>query len=215
MRSRAALHLEILALRHQLQVLKRSRPRRLHLAKADRWLSVWLSVAWSGWRGTLMIVKPETVIAWHRQGLRLFWRWKSRRHSGRPPVATDVRCLIRRMSKENPLWGATRIHGELLTLGVDVSQATVAKYMARPDDTAVTVVAHLPRESSSTNRRRRLLRGADRDVPAPVRARDPGARAPSDRARRRHRPSHGGVDGATTSRSISVERGAALSGSRS
>jgi len=131
-RSRAALHLEILALRHQLQVLQRSRPRRLHLAKADRWLWVWLSVAWSGWRATLMIVKPETVIAWHRQGLRLFWRWKSRRHSGRPPVATDVRCLIRRMSKENPLWGAPRIHGEFLTLGVDVSQATVAKYMARP-----------------------------------------------------------------------------------
>src|SRR5204862_1822003 len=85
-RSRAALHLEILALRHQLQVLQRSRPRRLHLAKADRWLWAWLSRVWSGSRTAVIIVKPETVVAWHRQGLRLFWRWKSRRHSGRPPV---------------------------------------------------------------------------------------------------------------------------------
>jgi transposase InsO family protein len=131
-RSRAALHLEILALRHQLQVLQRSRPRRLRLAKADRWLWAWLSAAWSGWRTALVIVKPETVIAWHRQGVRLFWTWKSRRRNGRPPVAADMRSLIQTMSKENPLWGAPRIHGELLKLGLDVSQATVAKYMARP-----------------------------------------------------------------------------------
>src|SRR5215475_8748601 len=88
-RSRAALHLEILALRHQLQVLQRSRPRRIHLARADRWLWAWLSAAWSEWRGALVIVKPETVLAWHRQGVRLFWTWKSRRRNGRPPVAAD------------------------------------------------------------------------------------------------------------------------------
>ena len=74
-RSRAALHLEVLALRHQLQVLQRSRQRRLQLATADRWLWAWLSVAWSEWRTALVIVKPETVIAWHRQGVRLFWTW--------------------------------------------------------------------------------------------------------------------------------------------
>ena len=130
--SRAALHLEILALRHQLQVLQRSRPRRLRLAKVDRWLWAWLSVAWSEWRTALVIVKPETVIAWHRQGVRLFWTWQSRRRSGRPPVSADVRRLSRTMSKDNPLWGAPRIHGELVKLGVDLSQATVAKYMARP-----------------------------------------------------------------------------------
>jgi hypothetical protein len=101
--SRAALHLEILALRHQLRVLQRSRPRRLPLAKADRWLWVWLSVVWSGWRTALVIVKPETVIAWHRQGLRLFWSWKSLGPNGRPPIAPDVRSLIRRMANENPL----------------------------------------------------------------------------------------------------------------
>jgi putative transposase len=131
LRSRVALHLEVLALRHQLQVLQRSRPRRLRIAKADRWLWAWLSNAWTGWRTALVIVRPETVLAWHRQGFRLFWTWKSRRRTGRAPVAADVRALIRTMARENPLWGAPRIHGELLKLGVEVSQATVAKYMAR------------------------------------------------------------------------------------
>src|SRR5215471_11200303 len=130
-RSRAALHFEVLALRHQLQVLERSRPRRLRLAKADRWFWAWLSRAWGEWRTAVVIVKPETVIAWHRQGFRLFWTWKSRRRLGRPPVASDARALIRMMSRDNPLWGAPRIHGELLKLGIDVSQATVAKYMNR------------------------------------------------------------------------------------
>jgi hypothetical protein len=130
-RSRAARHLEVLALRHQLQVLQRSRPRRLRLERADRWLWVWLSRSWSAWRTALVIVQPDTVIAWHRQGFRLFWTWKSRRRIGRPTVPSNVRALIRSMSETNPLWGAPRIHGELLKLGLDVSQATVAKYMVR------------------------------------------------------------------------------------
>ena len=113
-RSRMALHFEVLALRHQLQVPQRSQPRRLHVARADRWLWAWLSGVWSGWRTALVIVKPETVVAWHRQGFRVFWTWKSRRRTGRPPVAADVRALIRAMAQENPLWGAPRIHGELL-----------------------------------------------------------------------------------------------------
>src|SRR6185295_6135450 len=115
-RSRAALHLEVLALRHQLQVLQRSRPRRLRLTNMDRSLWTWLSCLWSGWRTALVIVKPDTVIAWHRQGFRLFWTWKSRRRGGRPTVPADVRTLIRTMSRENSLWGAPRIHGELLKL---------------------------------------------------------------------------------------------------
>src|SRR5262249_45645806 len=103
MRSRAALHVEILALRHQLQVLQRSQSRRLRLAKTDRWLWAWLSRSWNGWRTALVIVKPETVIGWHRQGFRLFWTWKSRRRAGRPPVPADVRTLIPTMSRDNPL----------------------------------------------------------------------------------------------------------------
>jgi putative transposase len=128
-RSRAALHLEVLALRHQLQVLQRSRPRRVRIAKADRLLWTWLSRSWAAWRTALVIVKPETVIAWHRRGLRLWWTWKSRRRAGRPSVPADVIQLIRTISQANMLWGAPRIRGEMLKLGVDVSQATVAKYM--------------------------------------------------------------------------------------
>jgi len=118
-------------LRHQLQVLNRSRPRRLRLVTADRWLWAWLSRSWPAWRTALVIVKPETVVGWHRQGFRVFWTWKSRRRVGRPTVAADVCALIRTMSEANPLWGAPRIHGELLKLDFDVSQATVAKYMLR------------------------------------------------------------------------------------
>src|SRR5215510_15846031 len=131
-RSRAELQVELLALRHQLHVLNRSRPRRLRLVTADRWLWTWLSRAWPAWRTALVIVKSETVIAWHRQGFRLFWTWKSRRRLGRPTVSADVRALIRTMSEANPLWGAPRIHGELLKLGIEVCQATVAKYIAHP-----------------------------------------------------------------------------------
>lgn len=129
-RSRAVLQLEVLELRHQLHVLARSRPRRLHLSRGDRLLWVWLSCVWTDWRSALVIVKPETVVGWHRRGFRLLWAWKSRRR-GRPPVPLDARRLIRTMSEANPLWGAPRIHGELLKLGIDMCQATVAKYMVR------------------------------------------------------------------------------------
>jgi putative transposase len=130
-RSRAVLQLEVLALRHQLQVLQRSRPRRLRLAQTDRLLWVWLSRVWDDWRAAVVIVKPETVIAWHRRAFLSFWSWKSRRQIGRSPVPSDVRALIRRMSDANPRWGAPRIHGELLKLGIEVSQSTVPKYLGR------------------------------------------------------------------------------------
>jgi len=130
-RSRAALQLEVLALRHQLQVLHRSRHRRVRLAKTDRWLWVLLSRLWTEWRLALVIVKPETVIAWHRRGFRLWWTSKSRCRMGRPTVPTEIRTLIRTMAEANPRWGAPRIHGELLKLGIDVCQATTAKYLGR------------------------------------------------------------------------------------
>ena len=98
-RSRAALELEVLALRHQLHVLGRSRRRRLRLTRADRLLWVWFSRVWSEWRAALVIVKPDTVIAWHRHGFRLAWTWKSRRRNGRLPIPTDVRALIQTMSQ--------------------------------------------------------------------------------------------------------------------
>jgi hypothetical protein len=92
---------------------------------------VWLAHFWSGWRSALIIVKPETVIAWHQKGFRRYWRWKSRHRVGRPAVSREVIDLIRKMSLVNPRWGAPRIHGELLKLGFELSQATVAKYRVR------------------------------------------------------------------------------------
>src|SRR5437867_1110423 len=131
LRTRRSLMLENLALRHQLAVLQRSSPRpRLRIS--DRLLWVLLCRLWSGWANALSLVKPETVIRWHRTGFKLFWTWKSRRNGpGRPAVAPEVRALIRRMSKVNALWGAPRVHGELQKLGVVISQAAVSKYMDR------------------------------------------------------------------------------------
>jgi putative transposase len=132
MKTRAALHIEIVALRHQVNVLKRSVPNRPRLRPWDRLFWAWVSHIWDDWRSALVLVKPDTVIAWHRKGFRLFWTWKSRHgRAGRPSVSKQVRELIRTMSKANLHWGAPRIHGELLKLGIEVSQATVAKYMVR------------------------------------------------------------------------------------
>src|SRR5579872_3592830 len=131
LKSRATLQLENLALRHQLCVLCRS-VKRPKLTSADRFPWAWLCEAWSDWRSSLVIVKPETVIAWHRKGFRLLWTWKVRRGQlGRPPVPKDVRELIRKMCCDNPLWGAPRIHGELLKLGIDIGETSVGKYIVR------------------------------------------------------------------------------------
>ena len=131
-RSRAVLHLEILALRHQLAVANRSRRPRLRFTTIDRVLWAWLSQRWHGWKAALHVVQPATVLAWHRRGFRLFWTWKSRHRTRRPGVPADIRALIREMSTVNPLWGAPRIHGELQKLGISASQSTVAKYMRAP-----------------------------------------------------------------------------------
>jgi putative transposase len=128
-RSRLALQAEILALRHQIIVLKRS-THRPKLRSWDRFLWIGLLRYWPQWRSALVIVKPETVIAWHRKGFRMFWTWKCR-HGKSPGIPKEIRELIRTMSKNNSLWGAPRIHGELLKLGINISQATAAKYMVR------------------------------------------------------------------------------------
>ena len=131
-RSRAVLELENLALRHQIGVLQRSARRRPKLKPTDRLLWVWLSRIWSDWRSALAIVKPETVVAWHRAGFRRFWTWKVRRgQPGRPVIPRELRDLIRQMWRENPGWGAPRIHGELLKLGIDIAESSVSKYMVR------------------------------------------------------------------------------------
>ncbi|HMH59899.1 MAG TPA: helix-turn-helix domain-containing protein [Bradyrhizobium sp.] len=130
-RSRAALHAEILVLRHQLNVLRRKSPKRPIFSNVDRLIFAGLCGLTPRVLDALKILKPATVIRWHRAGFRAYWRWKSRPRGGRPRASAEVRKLIREMSIANPLWGAPRIHGELLKLGIDVGQTTVAKYMAK------------------------------------------------------------------------------------
>src|SRR3989440_4769100 len=128
-KSRWRLEAEILALRHQLNVLRQRAPRRLHLRWADRALFIWLYRRCPRILDAITIVRPETVVRWHRMSFAAYWRWKSHSSGGRPRISIEVRDLIRRMSFENPLWGATKIHGELLKLGIDVAQSTVSIYM--------------------------------------------------------------------------------------
>src|SRR5216683_2476730 len=133
-RSRASLEAENMILRHQLNVLQRKSSKRPTFGMLDRLIFAGLYRLAPKVLGALAIVKPETVIKWHRAGFRSYWRWKSRRHGGRPTVAPEIRKLIREMSIANPLWGAPRIHGELLKLGIDIGQTSVAKYMAKRRD---------------------------------------------------------------------------------
>jgi transposase InsO family protein len=130
-KSRAELEAEILVLRQQVNVLRRRIPRRPALTNIDRLLFVWLYRWFPSTIDALAIVRPETVIRWHRLGFRAYWCWRSRNRIGRPKVSAELRALIREMSRANSLWGAPRIHGELLKLGFEVAQSTVAKYMVR------------------------------------------------------------------------------------
>ena len=130
-RSRARVEAENLVLRHQLNVVRRQASRRLQLRNSDRLLFVWLYRLWPGVLASMVIVRADTVVRWHRRGFKAFWRCKSRGAPGRPPIPKEIRELIREVSIANPLWGAPRIHGELLKVGIDVAQSTVAKYMVK------------------------------------------------------------------------------------
>jgi hypothetical protein len=131
LRSSARREAEILVLRHQINVLRRKSPNRPGMSNLDRLLFVLLSQLVPSTLDALTVIKPATVIRWHRAGFRAYWRRKSRPRGGRPRMPHEIRQLIRDMSLANPLWGAPRIHGELLKLGIDVGQTTVAKYMAK------------------------------------------------------------------------------------
>ena len=141
-RSHAAREAEIAFLRHQLLVLKRSAPARLRLRTADRLIFVWLYRLFPSLLEAAVVFKPETLVRWHRSGFRLYWRWKSSRRVGRPAVAADIRDLIRTISRDDPLWGAPRIHGELLAAGqitmrkVDGWQTLTNKLADKPIDLA-------------------------------------------------------------------------------
>jgi len=131
LKPRLRLEAENLFLRHQLTIALRRAPPRLRLRSSDRALLIWMTRIWPGLLGVAQVVQPETILRWHRAGFKVFWRWKSRNRAGRPKIDRGLRDLIQRMSRENPLWGAPRIHGELLMLGFEIAQSTVSKYIVR------------------------------------------------------------------------------------
>jgi len=128
-RSRRRLEIENLYLRHQLKIAMRCAAHRLRLRRSDRALLVWMTWLWPNLLSVSRVVRPDTILRWHRAGFRAYWRWKSRGQPGRPKISRELRELIRQMSRENRLWGAPRIHGELLKLGFEVAESTVSKYM--------------------------------------------------------------------------------------
>jgi putative transposase len=154
LKARRDLAFENVALRQQLAVLKRSQSK-LKIKQSDRLFWIWLSRTWSGWRAALMIVKPATVVEWHRRGFRFYWTKLSQRRVGRPTVSLEVRTLIRQMVTANPLWGAPRIHGELLKLGIKVSERSVSRLMPRrrqpPSQTWRTFLANHVDEIASVD----------------------------------------------------------------
>ena len=131
LKSRRRLEVENLYLRHQLNIALRRAPHRLRLRGIDRALMVWMTRLWPSLLNLSRVVRPDTILRWHRAGFRAYWRWKSRGRPGRPKIGPELRELIRQMSRENRLWGAPRIHGELLKLGFEVAESTVSKYMVR------------------------------------------------------------------------------------
>jgi putative transposase len=142
---RTDLVAENLALRQQLIVFRRN-AKRPRLRRQDRIFWLWLARYWEGWRESLIVVKPATVVRWHRQGFNYYWAWKSRHKGARPAIDPEVRDLIRRMSRVNPLWGAPRIHGELLKLGIDLSETTSSRQVHDPPlEATESDLASIPR----------------------------------------------------------------------
>jgi hypothetical protein len=131
LKSRSRLEAENAALRYQLIVLRRKVPGRVRVTNGDRLVFIQLYRWFPSVLKVITVIRPETLLRWHRAGFRRYWCWKSRPFGGRPQINPELRALIRRMSVENPLWGAPRIHGELLKLGFEVAQSSVAKYMVK------------------------------------------------------------------------------------
>src|SRR6201993_2208307 len=160
-RSRASLAAEILVLRHQINILRRHSPKRQTFSAVDRVIFAGLYRLAPTVLHALAVLKPDTVINWHRAGFRSYWRWRSRRRGGRPTLPTEIRKLIREMSIANPLWGAPRIHGELLKLGIDIGQTSVTKYIAQRRDPPSQGWRNVPSQSCRRHRRDGSVRRAD------------------------------------------------------
>jgi hypothetical protein len=211
-RSRRRLEVENLFLRHQLNIALRRAPHRLWLRGSDRALLVWMTWRWPSLLGMSRIVQPDTILRWHRAGFRAYWRWKSRGQPGRPKIDRELRELIRRMSKENQLWGAPRIHGELLKLGFEIAESTVSKYMIK--QAAIAKLADFPTQPCGCHRGDRPLRGSNPDIRVPVCGSCPGPWSTPAAVVCSDSASDGGVAGATDCGGIPVGHGAALSNPR-
>ena len=207
---RARLEAENLILRQQLVVLRRKSPTRVRLWNIDRLLLVWLYRLYPSLLDAIIIVQPETVIRWHRRGFRAYWRWKSRHVGGRPRIDSEIRALIRRMSRENPLWGAPRIHGELLMLGIEVAESTVGRYMVRrrrpPSQGWKTFLRNHAAGIASLD----LFVGAHDLVQAALRLGDPASRPQAASHDQRHFQSDRRVDRRSGDGRVSLGRSAAV-----
>jgi hypothetical protein len=197
-RSRVSLEAESTILRHQLYVLRRQSPKRPTFGMLDRLIFAGLYRLAPKVLGALAIVKPATVIKWHRAGFRSYWRWKSRRRGGRPAVAPEIRKLIREMSIANPLWGAPRIHGELLKLGIDIGPA-----IPRLED--------VPSQSCRRHRRDGSVRRTDNLISSALRLVDCGAWSTADFMVWRHSASDRRMDRKSDHGSLRLGTSAPLS----
>ena len=203
-KSRSRLEAENAALRHQLIVLRRKVSGRVRLTNSDRWFFVQLYRSFPSILQVVTIIRPETLVRWHRAGFRCYWRWKSRSRGGRPQIGSDLRALIKQMRIENPLWGAPRIHGELLKLGFEVAQSSVAKYMVK-------------RRGPPSQRWRTFLRNHAPDIAAmdlfiaptigfdPLCLRYRSARPQRPRLDQRHNKPDGRMDRASNNGGISLD----------
>ena len=210
---RATLAADILALRHQFGVLHRS-VRRPRLRQRDRIFWVWLSRLWTNWRSSLVMVKPDTVIRWHHDGFRLYWRWKSRKRSGRPKTEAEIRALIKRMAHENRIWGAPRIQSELL--------CSATRWPSRPSrSTCAGIANHRHRRGERASRttyptsRHPLLRRADGAFPNALLLPRASARPAARRSLQSRDPPNRSLDGPAGCRGVSVRRSTSLHDTRS
>ena len=163
-KSKSRLEAENAALRQQLIVLQRRVRGRVRFNNGDRLFFVQLYRWFPSILAAMLIIRPETLVRWHRAGFRRYWRWKSRARGGRPQIGSDLRALIRRMSIENPLWGAPRIHGELLKLGFEVAQSSVAKHMVKRRGPPNQKWRNVPTQSRAADCRHGFVRCANHRI---------------------------------------------------
>lgn len=211
MRVRATLEAEIWVLRQQLNVLRRSSPKRQSFGTIDRLIFVGLYRLFPKACDALAIVKPDTIIRWHRAGFRSYWRWKSRSRGGRPTVPPEIRRLIREMSIANALCGAPRIHGELLKLGIDIGQSSVAKYMVKKTTATVARLEDIPSQSCGWDRCDGYVRGSNDLVPPSLWLVDPAAQSARDPVAWSYRTSDCGMDRQSTWRGLRLGTNSSIS----